>query len=78
MCQHDVGANLMFALELQPESNLCSETNELVSDIGSFMVVVRRANIRFAPTLVSDIDWNSVLLRGKLHLLQRNPGSKKE
>jgi hypothetical protein len=31
----------MFALEQKPESNLCPETNVLVSDIGSFTVFVR-------------------------------------
>jgi len=30
------------------------------SGIGSQTIVVRRANIRFAPTLVSDIGWISI------------------
>jgi len=45
-----VGANLMFALLQKPKSNLCSIALHCFLDIGSFLVLVRRANIRFAPT----------------------------
>jgi hypothetical protein len=59
---NSVGANLIFDSGQKPKSNLCSEINVLISDIGSFLVFVLRAKIRFAPTLFSDIGWNSVLV----------------
>jgi len=34
-----------------------NEFETIVSDIGSQTIVVRRANIRFAPTLVSKNKW---------------------
>ena len=37
-----------------------NELETIDSDIGSQTIVVRRANTRFAPTLVSDICWVSV------------------
>ena len=37
-----------------------NEFETIVSDIGSQTIVVRRANIRYAPTLVSDIGWISI------------------
>jgi hypothetical protein len=37
-----------------------NEFETIASDIGSQTIVVRRANIRFAPTLVSDIGWISI------------------
>ena len=37
-----------------------NELETLASGIGSLTIVVRRANIRFAPTLVSDIGWISI------------------
>jgi len=37
-----------------------NEFEAIASDIGSQTIVVRRANIRFAPTLVSDIGWISI------------------
>jgi hypothetical protein len=35
-------------------------------DIGLFLVLVRRANTRFAPTLVSGIGWVSVFAQGNI------------
>jgi len=37
-----------------------SEFETFASGIGSQTIVVRRANTRFAPTLVSDIAWISI------------------
>jgi len=37
-----------------------NEFETIASDIGSQTIVVRRANTRFAPTLVSDIGWISI------------------
>ena len=54
MSETNVGANLMFALrktivcEPMPEANVSNS----LSNIGLSSVFVRRANIRFAPTLV--------------------------
>jgi len=59
MSKTNVGANFMFALRKKTAIKPMFE-NELetfASDIGSQTIVVRRANIRFAPTLFSDIDW---------------------
>jgi hypothetical protein len=62
MSKTNVGANLVFALrtktELKPMFE--NELETLASGIGSQTIVVRRANIRFAPTLVSDIGWISI------------------
>jgi len=57
MSKTNVGANLMFALRtktgIKPMFENKLET--IASDIGSQTIVVRRANIRFAPTLISNI-----------------------
>jgi len=37
-----------------------NELETIASDIGSQTIVARRANIRFAPTLVSDSGWISI------------------
>ena len=37
-----------------------NELETFASDIGSQTIVVRRANTRFAPTLVSEIGWISI------------------
>jgi len=62
MSKTNVGAYLMFALrtkiELKPMFE--NELETLASGIGSQTIVIRRANIRFAPTLVSDIGWISI------------------
>jgi hypothetical protein len=58
----NVGANLMFALRtktgLKPMFE--NELETFASGIGSQTIVVRSANIRFAPTLFSDIGWISI------------------
>ena len=67
MCQPDVGANLMFALrttivcEPMPEAYVSNS----FSNIGLILVFVRRANIRFAPTLVLLIGLILVFVRGQ-------------
>ena len=57
MCEERVGANLMFALRTKTgiKPMFENELETFASGIGSQTIVVRRANIRFAPTLVSDI-----------------------
>jgi hypothetical protein len=57
-----VGANLMFALRTKAgiKPMFENELETIASDIGSQTIVVRRANIRFAPTLVLDIGWISI------------------
>jgi len=59
MCQERVGANLMFARRTKTiiKPMFENEFERIASDIGSQTIVVRRANIRFAPKLVSDIGW---------------------
>ena len=37
-----------------------NEFETIASDIGSQTIVVRRANTRFAPTLISDTGWISI------------------
>ena len=62
MSKTNVGVNLVFALRTKTAIKPMFE-NELEtfsSDIGSQTIVVRRANTRFAPTLVSDIGWISI------------------
>ena len=62
MSETNVGANLMFARRTKTNIKPMFE-NELetfASDIGSQAIFVRRANTRFAPTLVSDIGWISI------------------
>jgi hypothetical protein len=62
MSKNNVGANLMFALRTKTELTPMfeNELETLASGIGSQTIVVRRANTRFAPTLVSDIGWISI------------------
>jgi hypothetical protein len=70
MSKTNVGANLMFALRTKTRIKPMFE-NELktfASGIGSQTIVVRRANTRFAPTLVSDIGWVTPLARLELKL----------
>jgi hypothetical protein len=85
MSKTNVGANLMFARRTKTgiKPMFESEFETFASGIGSQTIVVRRANIRFAPTLVSDIGWISITTiypkiydRLLIHLLQCNPGSK--
>ena len=62
MSKTNVGANLVFARRTKTDIKPMFE-NELetfASDIGSQTIVVRRANSRFAPTLVSEIGWISI------------------
>ena len=67
MSETNVGANLVFALrtkiELKPMFE--NELETLASGIGSQTIVVRRANIRFAPTLVLTIGLILVFVRGE-------------
>jgi hypothetical protein len=62
MSKTNVGANLMFARRTKTfiKPMFESEFETFASGIGSQTIVVRRANIRFAPTLVSDIGWSSI------------------
>jgi len=62
MSKTNVGANLVFARRTKTgiKPMFESEFETLASGIGSQTIVVRRANIRFAPTLVSDIAWISI------------------
>ena len=64
MSKTNVGTNLMFALRTKTEFKPMfeNEVETLASGIGSQTIVVRRANIRFAPTLVSDIGWISITI----------------
>jgi hypothetical protein len=57
MNKTNVGANLMFARRTKTgiKPMFENEFETIASDIGSQTIVVRRANTRFAPTLVSDI-----------------------
>ena len=62
MNKNNVGANLMFVRRTKTfiKPMFENEFETIVSDIGSQTIVVRRANIRFAPTLVLDIGWISI------------------
>jgi len=62
MSKTNVGANLMFARRTKTgiKPMFENEFETIASDIGSQTIVVRRANTRFAPTLVSDIGWISI------------------
>jgi hypothetical protein len=62
MSKTNVGANLMFARRTKTSIKPMfeNEFETIASDIGSQTIVVRRTNIRFAPTLVSDIGWISI------------------
>jgi hypothetical protein len=62
MSKTNVGANLMFARRTKTfiKPMFESEFETFASGIGSQTIVVRRANTRFAPTLVSDIGWISI------------------
>ena len=68
MSEINVGANLMFALRtktgLKPMFE--NELETFASGIGLQTIVVRRANIRFAPTLVSDIGLISIFVRSNI------------
>jgi hypothetical protein len=57
MSKTNVGANLVFARRTKTfiKPMFESEFETFASGIGSQTIVVRRANTRFAPTLVSDI-----------------------
>jgi hypothetical protein len=59
MSKINVGANLVFALRTKTgiKPMFENELDTFASDIGSQTIVVQRANIRFAPTLVSDIGY---------------------
>jgi hypothetical protein len=59
MLEINVGANLMFALRTKTgiKPMFENELDTFASDIGSQTIVVQRANIRFAPTLVLDIGY---------------------
>jgi len=67
MSETNVGANLVFALrttivcEPMPEAYVSNS----FSNIGLILVFVRRANIRFAPTLVLLIGLILVFVRGE-------------
>jgi hypothetical protein len=87
MSESNVGANLMFA----PRTKTCikpifeKELETFASDIGSQTIVVQRANIRFAPTLLSDIGWISITTiypkiydRLLIHRMGEQMGSKKK
>jgi hypothetical protein len=54
MSETNVGANLVFARRTKTgvKPMFENEFETIASDIGSQTIVVRRANIRFAPTLV--------------------------
>jgi hypothetical protein len=62
MSESNVGANLMFALRTKTciKPIFENELETFASDIGSQTIVVQRANIRFAPTLLSEIGWISI------------------
>jgi len=56
MSETNVGENLMFALRTKTINEPMSETRTFVSEhISLIPVIVWRANIRFAPTLFSDV-----------------------
>ena len=62
MSETNVGANLVFA---RRTTIVCEPMSEAIvsnsfSNIGLIPAFVRRANTRFAPTLVSDIGWISI------------------
>jgi hypothetical protein len=81
MSKTNVGANLMFARRTKTVIKLMfeNELETISSDIGSQTIVVRRANTRFAPTLVSNIAWISITtIYPKIYdrLLTRNARSR--
>ena len=67
MSKANVGANLMFALRTKTEHKPMfeNELETLASGIGLQTIVVRRANTRFAPTLVLLIGLILVFVRGE-------------
>jgi len=67
MSESNVGANLVFALRTTFVCEPMSEENvsNSFSNIGLISVFVRRANIRFAPTLVLLISLILVFVRGE-------------
>jgi len=62
MSETNVGANLMFARRTKAgiKPMFENEFETIASDIASQTIVVRRANTRFAPTLVLPIGLVSV------------------
>ena len=62
MSETNVGANLVFARRTKTfiKPMFENEFEAIASDIGSQTIIVRRANTRFAPTLISDIGWISI------------------
>jgi 3-methyladenine DNA glycosylase/8-oxoguanine DNA glycosylase len=75
MCQERVGANLMFARRTKTgiKPMFENEFETIASDIGSQTIVVRRANTRFAPTLVSDIGWITTIYPKTYDRLLKKP-----
>jgi hypothetical protein len=75
MSKTNVGANLVFARRTKTfiKPMFESEFETFASGIGSQTIVVRRANIRFAPTLVSDIGWISITTIYPNNLHKKNP-----
>ena len=67
MNKNNVGANLVFALRTTIVCEPMSEENvsNSFSNIGLIPVFVRRANIRFAPTLVLLIGLIPIFVRGE-------------
>jgi len=67
MSETNVGANLMFALRTTIVCEPMSEENvsNSISNISLIPVFVRRANIRFAPTLVLLIGLIPIFVRGE-------------
>ena len=67
MSKTNVGANLVFARRTKTDIKpmFDNELEPFASDIGSQTIIVRRANIRFAPTLVLLICLILVFVRGE-------------
>ena len=67
MSKTNVGANLMFARRTKTDIKpmFDNELETFASDIGSQTIIVRRANTRFAPTLVFLISLILVFVRGE-------------
>jgi len=79
MSKTNAGANLVFARRTKTDIKPMFE-NELetfASDIGSQTIVVRRANIRFAPALVSEIGWISITIMINHMVLKPNNSQRK-
>jgi len=67
MSKTNVGANLVFARRTKTgiKPMFENELETFATDIGSQTIVVRRANTRFAPTLVLLIRLILVFVRGE-------------